>query len=70
MRQGWGVFGRPPRQDSWFAYQARLTAAGLGAITTDIVSPAPDFYFAEDEHQQYLSKHPGGYCGLAGAPTP
>ena len=48
------------------AYQARLTAAGLGAITTDIPSSAPDFYFAENEHQQYLSKHPDGYCGLAG----
>ena len=53
-------------QASRDAYQARLTAAGLGAITTDIVSPAPAFYFAEDEHQQYLSKHPDGYCGLAG----
>ncbi|MBS0193154.1 MAG: peptide-methionine (S)-S-oxide reductase MsrA [Proteobacteria bacterium] len=48
------------------AYQARLSAAGMGAITTDIVFPAPAFYYAEDEHQQYLSKNPRGYCGLAG----
>lgn len=48
------------------AYQARLREAGHGAITTEIVHPAPPFYYAEDEHQQYLSKHPGGYCGLGG----
>ncbi len=48
------------------AYQARLTAAGLGVITTDIPEIEPDFYYAENEHQQYLSKHPDGYCGLAG----
>ena len=45
------------------AYQARLTAAGFGAITTEISGPpAPEFYFAEDYHQQYLSKNPNGYC--------
>ncbi len=43
------------------AYQARLTAAGYGPITTEIV-PAPPFYFAEDYHQQYLAKNPQGYC--------
>ncbi len=48
------------------AYQARLTQAGRGAITTEIVHPAPTFYYAEDEHQQYLSKNPAGYCGLGG----
>jgi len=48
------------------AYQQRLAEAGYGAITTDIVFPAPVFYYAEDEHQQYLSKHPAGYCGLGG----
>lgn len=48
------------------AYQARLTGAGLGTITTGIVHPAPTFYYAEDEHQQYLSKNPAGYCGLGG----
>ncbi|MFP7723488.1 peptide-methionine (S)-S-oxide reductase MsrA [Lysobacter sp. A3-1-A15] len=48
------------------AFQARLTEAGFGPITTEIVHPAPTFYYAEDEHQQYLSKNPGGYCGLGG----
>jgi peptide-methionine (S)-S-oxide reductase len=44
-------------------YQERLGAAGFGAITTEIVGPpAPTFYFAEDDHQQYLDKNPGGYC--------
>ena len=47
-------------------YADRLRAAGLGDITTEIVHPAPAFHYAEDEHQQYLSKNPGGYCGLAG----
>ncbi len=47
------------------AYQARLTAAGYGPITTEIV-PAPEFYFAEDDHQQYLAKNPAGYCGVGG----
>jgi peptide-methionine (S)-S-oxide reductase len=46
-------------------YQQRLTAAGHGAITTEIVA-APEFYYAEDYHQQYLAKNPGGYCGLGG----
>jgi len=46
-------------------YQAALGGAGYGAITTEIL-PAPDFYFAEDYHQQYLAKNPGGYCGLGG----
>ena len=48
------------------AYQQRLVEAGLGEITTEIVFPAPPFYYAEDEHQQYLSKNPMGYCGLGG----
>jgi peptide-methionine (S)-S-oxide reductase len=43
------------------AYQAQLTAAGFGTITTEIVD-APTFYFAEDYHQQYLDKNPHGYC--------
>jgi peptide-methionine (S)-S-oxide reductase len=47
------------------AYEAALLARGLGPITTEIV-PAPDFYFAEDYHQQYLAKNPGGYCGIGG----
>ena len=47
------------------AYQRQLTAAGYGAITTEIL-PAPEFYYAEDYHQQYLAKNPNGYCGLGG----
>jgi peptide-methionine (S)-S-oxide reductase len=47
------------------AYQPRLTAAGFGAITTEI-DGAREFYFAEDYHQQYLHKNPGGYCGVGG----
>jgi peptide-methionine (S)-S-oxide reductase len=46
-------------------YQERLTAAGYGRITTEIAGPpAPAFYFAEDYHQQYLDKNPGGYCPI------
>ena len=47
------------------AYQKALSAAGLGTITTELL-PAPEFYLAEDYHQQYLAKNPGGYCGLGG----
>jgi peptide-methionine (S)-S-oxide reductase len=47
------------------AYQQVLTDAGLGEITTEI-GPAPAFYYAEDYHQQYLAKNPGGYCGIGG----
>lgn len=46
-------------------FQARLTAAGYPTITTEILA-APPFYFAEEYHQQYLAKNPGGYCGLGG----
>ena len=46
-------------------YQERLTTAGRGQITTEII-PAPVFYYAEEYHQQYLAKNPGGYCGLSG----
>ena len=46
-------------------YQAALRAAGHGEITTEIVS-APEFFYAEAYHQQYLGKNPGGYCGLGG----
>ena len=42
-------------------YQAQLTAGGFGEITTEI-APAGDFYYAEEYHQQYLAKNPGGYC--------
>ena len=47
------------------AYQEQLRRSGYGAITTEIL-PAPEFYYAEDYHQQYLSKNPAGYCGLGG----
>ena len=47
------------------AFAPRLREAGYGAITTEIVD-APSFYFAEDYHQQYLSKNPNGYCGIGG----
>jgi peptide-methionine (S)-S-oxide reductase len=47
------------------AYQKALTEAGAGKITTEIL-PAPEFYYAEDYHQQYLAKVPDGYCGLGG----
>ena len=47
------------------AYEERLRAAGFGAITTEILD-APEFYYAEDYHQQYLAKNPDGYCGLGG----
>ena len=47
------------------AYQQRLRTAGFGEITTEI-QPAPAFYYAEEYHQQYLAKNPGGYCGLGG----
>jgi peptide-methionine (S)-S-oxide reductase len=47
------------------AFQQQLTRAGFGRITTEL-QPAPEFYYAEDYHQQYLAKNPGGYCGLGG----
>jgi peptide-methionine (S)-S-oxide reductase len=47
------------------AYRERLATAGYGDITTEIVD-APEFYYAEDYHQQYLAKVPNGYCGLGG----
>lgn len=47
------------------SYQQSLSTAGYGAITTEITD-APVFYYAEDYHQQYLAKNPGGYCGLGG----
>ena len=46
-------------------YQRSLSGSGYGVITTEIL-PAPEFYYAEDYHQQYLAKNPGGYCGHGG----
>ena len=56
---------RETAERSRVAYQQELSRAGHGAITTEVL-PAPAFYYAEDYHQQYLSKNPGGYCGLGG----
>jgi peptide-methionine (S)-S-oxide reductase len=47
------------------SYQDRLTAAGYGRVTTEILDAQP-FYYAEDYHQQYLHKNPDGYCGIGG----
>lgn len=65
-----GIYVYTPEQQaaaqaSKAAYQAALTAAGKGSITTEI-RPAPVFYYAEDYHQQYLAKNPDGYCGIGG----
>lgn len=46
-------------------FQKSLQEAGFGPITTEIRA-APEFYYAEDYHQQHLAKNPGGYCGLGG----
>jgi methionine-S-sulfoxide reductase len=56
---------RAAAERSAAAYGEKLRAAGFPEITTEIV-PAPEFYYAEDYHQQYLAKNPGGYCGLGG----
>jgi peptide-methionine (S)-S-oxide reductase len=56
---------RQAAEESKRAYQSRLTTAGVGTITTE-VHDAPQFYYAEDYHQQYLAKNPDGYCGLKG----
>jgi peptide-methionine (S)-S-oxide reductase len=56
---------RRAAEQSMAAYQAQLKQAGYGPITTEI-RPAPEFYYAEDYHQQYLHKNPNGYCGVGG----
>ena len=65
-----GIYTFSPEQKaaaeaSRAAFQRALSAKGYGAITTEILD-APTFYYAEDYHQQYLAKNPGGYCGLGG----
>lgn len=60
-----GAAQQQEARDSLAAFQPRLSKAGYGEITTEIL-PAPEFYFAEDYHQQYLAKNPGGYCGVGG----
>jgi peptide-methionine (S)-S-oxide reductase len=67
-RSGIYVYSPEQRQQaeaSLKAYQSELKQAGYGDITTEILD-APEFYYAEDYHQQYLAKNPGGYCGLGG----
>jgi len=67
-RSGIYVYGEAQRraaEASREAYQQALKAQGYGAITTEVLE-APEFYYAEDYHQQYLAKNPGGYCGLGG----
>jgi peptide-methionine (S)-S-oxide reductase len=56
---------RRAAEDTRESYERMLGGAGYGRITTEIVD-APEFYFAEDYHQQYLAKNPAGYCGLGG----
>jgi peptide-methionine (S)-S-oxide reductase len=60
-----GASQRALAEQSKTAFQAALDRAGYGAISTEI-REAPEFYYAEDYHQQYLAKNPGGYCGLGG----
>ena len=55
----------PHARASLERYQTSLAAGGYGPITTEI-SSAPPFYYAEEYHQQYLAKDPGGHCGLGG----
>ncbi|MBW4482633.1 MAG: peptide-methionine (S)-S-oxide reductase MsrA [Tildeniella torsiva UHER 1998/13D] len=67
-RSGIYVYSEAQRQlaeSSKQAYQVALNTAGYGPITTEILE-APEYYYAEDYHQQYLAKNPGGYCGLGG----
>jgi peptide-methionine (S)-S-oxide reductase len=67
-RSGIYVFGAAQRkaaEASKAMYETALKGKGYGAVTTEIVD-APEFYFAEDYHQQYLAKNPFGYCGLGG----
>ena len=65
-----GIYGHGSAQKaaaeaSRDVYQRLLAKAGHGAITTEILE-APEYYYAEDYHQQYLAKNPGGYCGIGG----
>ncbi len=67
-RSGIYVYGSAQREAAERTrarYQQALSAAGWGTITTEIID-VPEFYYAEDYHQQYLAKNPAGYCGLGG----
>ena len=61
----YGAAQKKMAEQSRTVYESRLRAASFGAITTEILD-APEFYYAEDYHQQYLGKNPWGYCGLGG----
>src|SRR5262245_58911761 len=61
----YGASQRTQAEASKAAYQKVLAAAGYGPITTEIAD-APELYYAEDYHQQYLAKNPDGYCGIGG----
>ncbi|WP_045387237.1 peptide-methionine (S)-S-oxide reductase MsrA [Falsirhodobacter sp. alg1] len=56
---------RKAAEETRASYEAGLGEAGYGKVTTEIL-PAPTFYYAEEEHQQYLAKNPGGYCSMKG----
>ena len=69
-----GIYPNSPRQReralaARTAYQDALSRRGFGAITTEIVDD-PEFFYAEEYHQQYLARNPNGYCGLAGTGVP
>jgi peptide-methionine (S)-S-oxide reductase len=67
-RSGIYCFGEAHRraaEQSKLTYERELRGAGFGPVTTEILD-APEFFYAEDYHQQYLAKNPGGYCGLGG----
>jgi peptide-methionine (S)-S-oxide reductase len=66
-RSGIYVFSDEQRRQAEASRDAygRALGASRGKITTEIL-PAPEFYFAEEYHQQYLAKNPAGYCGLGG----
>ncbi len=68
-RSGIYTYGDAQRQAAEASrdrYAEALTAAGHGAEITTEIEPAGEFFYAEDYHQQYLAKNPGGYCGLGG----
>jgi peptide-methionine (S)-S-oxide reductase len=65
----YGAVQQELAEKSRAAYAAALAMAGRGAITTEIAA-APEFYFAEEYHQQYLAKNPDGYCGIGGCGVP
>ncbi len=67
-RSGLYYYGEQQKQAalrSRDVFQEQVSAAGFGQITTEL-GPAPEYYFAEDYHQQYLAKNPNGYCGMGG----